>query len=392
MTPTEITYTLLFSLPAYVAMMCGLYLVRMVCLKENPFGRRPFIITIVLYFVTMLVWFSQILYYVFPEVYVTLNAFIFLTCLLIYVFSYRFVFEITKVYPSEKFSFFHFLTPLLGFVAMLTVSFLVPRDILLSIARSGGVTADGYKLFSLFFNSGIPLLLCMNVIYSLFGLRRIKRYHKVVVNYSADEYRGALSWLYHYIFAMLAFFAGIGSLLIVSKLMQVSIWFLLIPALIAVFKYVILLHNILLENFVIISIDGDGSSEYTDDTGFSPESAETQQCKSTLSDKNLEAYMQKKKPYRNPKFKITDMTRDLNTNRTSLSSLINRTYGVNFSRFINRYRLQELMQIKSNPANKKLTDEELVSLAGFSDYRGYLRVKFREEINPDITWKDVLYR
>ena len=94
----------------------------------------------------------------------------------------------------------------------------------------------------------------------------------------------------------------------------------------------------------------------------------------------LEAYMQKNKPYLNPKFKITDMTSALNTNRTSLSTLINRVYGVNFSRFINRYRLHELQQLKLNPANKKLSEEDLVSKAGFSDFRGYLRVRFREEV------------
>ena len=384
MTPAEINFIILFMLPAYVAMMCGLYLARMAYLKENPFGRRPFIMTIISYFVSMLVWFSQLLYFVFPEAYVTLHAFIFLTFLLIYVLSYRFVFEITKVDPSEQFSLYHFLTPLSGFAFMLAGSFVVPRDVQLSLVFSERGVVEDYKWFSLFFDSGIPIMLCMNVVYSLLGLRRIARYRKVVVNYSADEYRGALTWLYHYIFTMLAFFAGVGSLYIISKIMHLNAWFLLIPALIAVFKYVILLHNILLENFVIITLDSDGSSEFPDNTGTPPESVESQQDespKSSLAVKRLEAYMQKEKPYRNPKFKITDMTRDLNTNRTSLSSLINRTYGVNFSRFINRYRLEELHQLKSNPANKNMSEASLTNMAGFSDYRGYLRVKFHEEIN-----------
>ena len=384
MTPVEIVFILLFSLPAYVAMMCGLYLARMAYLKENPFGRRPFIMTIVLYFVTMLVWFSQILYYVFPEVYVTLNAFIFLICLIIYVLSYRFVFEITKAYPSETFSVFHFLMPLTGFAVMLVWSFLVPCDVQLSLVRSGGgVAVEGYKWFSMFFNSGIPLLLGLNVFYSLLGLRRISRYRHFVVNYSADEYRGALTWLYHYIFTLLAFFAGIGSLYFVSKIIPVSPWFLLIPALIAVFKYVILLHNILLENFVIISIDttdpGD-SNQHSDKS--EPEVVPLQSLNDSVNStiKILETYMKKKKPYLNPKFKITDMCSDLNTNRTSLSNLINCTYGVNFCRFINRYRLIEYKQIKSKPENKNLSEEDLANKAGFSDFRGYLRVRFREEI------------
>ena len=386
MTPTDITFIILFSLPAYVAMMCGLYLARMAYLKENPFGRRPFVMTIVLYFTSMLVWFSEILYYVLPDVYVTLNAFIFLTCLLIYVLSYRFVFEITKVNPSETFSFVHFLTPLISFVIMLIWSFSIPGDVQLSLTGSGGVTVEGYKWFSMFFDSRIPLMLCMNVVYSALGLCRIVRYRKVVVDYSADEFRGALTWLYQYIFTMLAFFAGIGSIFIISKMMPVNAWIIIIPSMIAVFKYVILLHNILLENFVIIKMDwadSDETEHVPDEAGKSIENNGllSGNEKTTLSINHLCSYMQKKKPYLDPKFKITDMSRDLNTNRTYLSSIINRTYGVNFCRFINRYRLQELQQIKKMPANKNLSEEELASKAGFSDFRGYLRVKFREEIN-----------
>lgn len=74
------------------------------------------------------------------------------------------------------------------------------------------------------------------------------------------------------------------------------------------------------------------------------------------------------------------MITDLNTNRTSLSLLINRTYGMNFSRYINRYRLEELESIKSDSGYAGLCELDMVALAGFSDYRGYKRVKQREEI------------
>ena len=390
MTQTDITFIILFSLPAYVAMMCGLYLSRMLYLKENPFRRLPFIMTIVMYFVSMLVWFSRILYYVLPEVYVTLHSFLFMTCLLIYILSYRFVFEITKVSPSEKFSFFHFLTPLSGFIVMQVWSFFVPREVQLSLVSSDGVAVDGFKWFSLFFSSEIPLLLCLNVIYSALGLRRIANYRKVIVNYSADEYRGSLNWLYQFIIAKFAFFVGLGAIYAVSRTLTVNIWLLATPSMIAVFKYIILVHNILLENFVVISTDQtdfDDLSpfpEFSDDDSVAIEGNELLQSineKSALAIRNLEEYIRKTKPFLNPRFKITDMTRALNTNRTSLSSLINRVYGVNFSRFINRLRLKELAQIKSSPANKNLSEEELVMKAGFSDFRGYLRVKYREELN-----------
>ena len=382
MTPTEITYIILFSLPAYVAMMCGSYLIRMLYLNEHPFGRKPFILTIVLYFAAMTVWLSQILYVVLPEVYVTLHSFLFFTCLLLSVLSFRFVFEITKVNPSDKFPHVHYLAPFTGFALMLLWSFFVPREVQLSLVRSGGVAVEGHEWFSLFFASDIPLLLGMNLFYAALGLRRTASYRKVVVDYSADEFRGAIQWIYHIIFTWFAICVGTGAIYIASKIIPVNAWLFAIPAIISIVKYILLVHNILFENFVVIKTDMLVSGE----SNRSPVDATYSELPESINDKSsfaimrLEAYIRKEKPYLNPKFKITDMARDLNTNRTSLSSLINRTYGVNFCYFINRFRLQELKQLKTNPAIKNLSEEELVSMAGFSDYRGYLRVKFREEI------------
>jgi AraC-like DNA-binding protein len=94
--------------------------------------------------------------------------------------------------------------------------------------------------------------------------------------------------------------------------------------------------------------------------------------------KRLEAYMCNEKPYLNSRLRITDIIRKLNTNRTSLSLLINRTYGMNFSRFINRYRLAEMEELNNDPANAGVSQSELAVWAGFSDRRGYVRAKQRE--------------
>ncbi|MCD8167394.1 MAG: hypothetical protein LUE93_15560 [Bacteroides sp.] len=53
---------------------------------------------------------------------------------------------------------------------------------------------------------------------------------------------------------------------------------------------------------------------------------------------------------------------------------------MNFSRYVNRYRLLEFQKLKADPANKDISEVELVAKAGFSDYRGYQRVKKREEL------------
>ncbi len=369
MAPNEIGYIILLSLPAYTALISGSLMIRMARLGESPFRRGALVLAIAPCFLAMLVWFSLIIYAVLPEVYVALNSLFFLLYLSIYVISYRFVFDMTKVDPSEEFLKAHYLFPLLGFITMLVWSFFVPYDIQLEIVGARGIRVEGYKWYSIFFYSRIPLLLFMSLICSWLGLRRIMRYRKVVVNYSADEQRGSLSWLYQFIFAMLAIFLAATCVLVVSQNTAIRIWLMFILVVLALFKYAVLAHNVLLENFVVIQADSTGIRS-------KPEDSDTNRREAI---RHLEAYMRKNKPYLNPKFKITDMTGELKTNRTSLSILINRTYGMNFCRYVNRFRLEELERIKSDSRNATLSEQELVAKAGFGDYRGYRRVMQREE-------------
>lgn len=69
----------------------------------------------------------------------------------------------------------------------------------------------------------------------------------------------------------------------------------------------------------------------------------------------------------------------MNTNRCYLSAFINREYGMNFSRFVNRCRFSELDRLRIAPENADKNNMELVLMAGFSGYRNYLRVKKEED-------------
>ncbi|MDR0506886.1 MAG: AraC family transcriptional regulator, partial [Dysgonamonadaceae bacterium] len=90
-------------------------------------------------------------------------------------------------------------------------------------------------------------------------------------------------------------------------------------------------------------------------------------------------YLLEKKPFLNPQLRITDMAVDLCSNRNYVSAFINREYGMNFSRLINRCRLKELKRLRLSPEHADSTNMELVLAAGFSSYRSYLRVKSRED-------------
>lgn len=98
-----------------------------------------------------------------------------------------------------------------------------------------------------------------------------------------------------------------------------------------------------------------------------------------LNQEQFEAYFEQKKPYLNPNFKITDLIEPLNVNRSYISAFINKTYNMNFSRYVNISRLKELETLMQSPDNKGKDAIDLTTKAGFGSYRNYLRTKKKEK-------------
>jgi YesN/AraC family two-component response regulator len=85
--------------------------------------------------------------------------------------------------------------------------------------------------------------------------------------------------------------------------------------------------------------------------------------------------MHVEKPHLNSDLRITDLVDMLHVNRTYISSFINREYGLNFSGFINKYRIEEYNALKENPAYSKISKLELAEMAGFNSYRSFQRTE-----------------
>ena len=93
----------------------------------------------------------------------------------------------------------------------------------------------------------------------------------------------------------------------------------------------------------------------------------------TLTREQLEEWFRNKKPYLKTDFKITDVMKEMDVNRTVVSSFINKTYGMNFNRFVNRWRIKEYERLLTLYGNEKERPVKLYAQAGFSDQRQYHR-------------------
>lgn len=92
-----------------------------------------------------------------------------------------------------------------------------------------------------------------------------------------------------------------------------------------------------------------------------------------LTQRRFERFFREHKPFLRPGYKMTDLVEDLDVNRTVLSAFINQTYGMNFNRYLNRFRLRELDRLRSRPANQGKSVSSLIGQVGFKDFRTYSR-------------------
>jgi AraC-like DNA-binding protein len=110
---------------------------------------------------------------------------------------------------------------------------------------------------------------------------------------------------------------------------------------------------------------------------------ETPEIPPELKEK-LENYIREYRPFLNPELKIWDIARDLNTNRTYISRLINHIYGQRFSTFINFYRIEESKRLMTDPETQNYSLTVLASMSGFLNYSSFVRAfKTFENITPN---------
>ena len=98
----------------------------------------------------------------------------------------------------------------------------------------------------------------------------------------------------------------------------------------------------------------------------------------------LENYFAESRPYLNSDLKIWDVARDLNTNRTYISKVINLEFEQRFSSFVNHYRIEEAKRLMSDPKTSNYSLTVLASMSGFLNYSSFVRsFKMEENKTPN---------
>lgn len=358
----ELIITLGFTAPIISALVCMTLIWKGSREAENPQQRRLHYHMIVTYLIAALCWFGLVLYVADEKLFVYYHTFFLLTLMLDQVFIYKFVFDITSSLKRKKFSCLHYLIPL--FIVLIVGLFALTTPFSEQhTAIYNEIRTDKINTFRIIYSITSFAFIIYNTLYPLLGLFQIDYYRGEVVDYSADTQRSSMNWLYAMLILTIITVPVPLSGLLTRTNVFTSLWFTLSGALPTFVVYLIICYNLLSNNYVTIE----------------PDSPEEKVRKTTIERKNFERYMREKKPYLNSQLRISDLAADMNTNRTYLSAFINQEYGMNFNRYINRYRLKELEKLLKSEAANKNSNIELLMMAGFSSYRSYVRVKNDED-------------
>lgn len=365
MTSADIGHLLGYTAPVVSSLLCFTLLTIYGIHQRgrNEATNKSLLLIMMVYYVSAAVgWVNLTLYHFFPEAYVHVNALYYLSLLIVQVSFYHLIYMLTGTCSVQRFLPVHYAIPCTLVAVFFVWSLFVPFDVRLALVTSRGEVQVGYEAYSAFFTHRYELRGVYTIIYIPLGILRLLRYRREITGYSADTSRGELRWLYVLIILSLAILPLPVATLFFSKQALLSSLLPMAPMLVIVVQHAILCYNMLTVNYIIITPEKHDPKD--------------KQTKSRQLNKSLfEAYMQEAKPYLNPLLKITDLVLPLGTNRSYLSAFINREYGMNFSRFINFCRLQELERLRHLPEHKERTGVELVLMVGFCDFRSYKRIK-----------------
>lgn len=89
--------------------------------------------------------------------------------------------------------------------------------------------------------------------------------------------------------------------------------------------------------------------------------------------KRIEGYMRGEAPYLNCDYRMRTMVEETGIPRHHLSALINTVYRTNFNNFINKYRIDYLLQHFNGAEWAHLTFEGMASKAGFRNRSTFLK-------------------
>jgi len=352
---------LIFSIPVFTAVTCALIMVLAKFDNLSRSEQKAKKILMIYFIFKSYIWLSFILYSFDHSFLVLLTPLSYLAYFLLQALFYRFVYNLTKSEERKSFPVYHYAVAVFLFIIFQVWTLVIPEENTSYIAdySSFNTVQNKYVLFSLL----NELMKILRVLYAIFYM--VLSCNLIYFSLRSTEKKRTkrASWLYYvmfvYVITTLFSISGFFGNLSKSHNELIALPVMLLEASL----HLLLLYNIIHENILLKIPDV--------------------RNKEQLNKIRFEEYMHRRKPYLNPDFKLAELETVFCTNRNYISAFINNSYGVNFNRLVNRYRLSEFEELAKTEGCRNKTIAQRASMAGFGSYNNYLRAKQQEsESNP----------
>ena len=354
---TLLITVIIFSIPVFTAVTSVLI---MVLAKRDRLSRSEQAAKRILmyYFIfKSWLWFMFILYSFDQNLFIYFTPLFYLVYFMLQVLFYRFVYCLVKSEEKESFPVYHYIIVIFLFVIFQVWALGISEEYKGYIAdyASFNTIQNKYMLFSLLNELMKILRILCAIFYMVLSCNLIYFASQSIEKKDSKQ----ASWLYYAIFVYvkttLFSISGFFGSLPKSYNILIALPVMLLEASL----HLLLLYNVIHGN-MLLKVSGIEKRSHQ------------------LNKVAFEEYMQRRKPYLNPDFKIRDLEDVFCTNRTYISTFVNNNYGVNFNRLVNKYRLSEFEKLTRMAEYHQKTIAQRVLIAGFGSYNNYLRAKKQE--------------
>ena len=90
-------------------------------------------------------------------------------------------------------------------------------------------------------------------------------------------------------------------------------------------------------------------------------------------------YVGNKKMYKEKSYSAKRLAVDIGTNTRYVSAVLNVRFGMNYTSFVNRYRVSEAMMLLKDDRYRAMTMEDISSMVGFANRQSFYAAFYRFE-------------
>lgn len=107
--------------------------------------------------------------------------------------------------------------------------------------------------------------------------------------------------------------------------------------------------------------------------------------------KQLKKIFREKEPHLDPAFTRDDLCRELNLSPMQFHSMVTRNFGMNYSKLMNKFRVEEAKKLLEKPGNRNLKKARIAKMAGFGSLSQF-NVHFKKMTGMTPTEYAIFYR